>query len=103
MHKVKAITLFIFLATLLFCAITLLANPATARELTSAEKKKFAQSSILFYVPCDTEADCEPPEEEGETVTPIEDPEDPDQPSGDIDTHTVAGPEGINISKEILF
>lgn len=55
MFKTKRLLIFI-LPILLTGFINI---KAFARALTSTERKEYAQNNILFYTPCDTEADCD--------------------------------------------
>lgn len=47
---------------------------AFARALTTIERKEYAQNNIIFYQPCDTEADCE---QQPDVSTDTTDPDDP--------------------------
>ncbi len=61
MLKVKSISAHIILPLFLFITFAfLINNSASARQLTKEERKFYAQNNIIFTVPCDSEADCEP-------------------------------------------
>ena len=51
-----------------------------ARALTSTERKEYAQNNILFYTPCNTEEDCEPPIQQEPDPSSTPDPSSPDSP-----------------------
>lgn len=77
MLKVKSILAHIILPLFLFITFAfLINNSASARQLTKEERKFYAQNNIIFTVPCDSEADCEPDSGEAEVV-------DPGTPSGE--------------------
>ena len=75
MFKIKH--LLIFILPLFF--VGLITTKTFARALTSTERKEYAQSNILFYQPCDTEADCERSNANADAADPV-DASDPDNP-----------------------
>lgn len=76
MFKIKH--LLIFILPLFF--VGLITTKTFARALTSTERKEYAQSNILFYQPCDTEADCERSNANADAADPV-DASDPDNPA----------------------
>lgn len=100
--KVKLFSIF-SLATLVALSF---AASSYARQLTTSERKKYGQNNILFYVPCDTEADCTKDNtssgdgsDSNNSNSNGNNNQGGSQSSG---TTNVSGPEGINISKEVF-
>ncbi|MBR3320149.1 hypothetical protein IKG20_02490 [Candidatus Saccharibacteria bacterium] len=107
----KAKVLFIVVLSSVF--VFSLTSLVSARKLTRQERIDYAQSNIIFYVPCDSEADCEPEEPEYSDIPEIVDDtideegredagDSGSDDSNDTDTSNASGPNGINTSLDVI-
>ena len=72
----------------------LIGAKAYARRLSDTENQKYGQQNILFYVPCDSDVDCNNPYADYDDIDPGDpsDPSDPSIPSDPGDPSTPGDP-----------